>query len=62
MHTKKKSRVGLKNFVNASHGWDRINLEVISARSWQKRTIPLEIHWDLPEKFKENGGVEVERL
>ena len=41
--TQEKSGVGRRNFVDASHGWDSINLEVTGARSWQKRTVPL--HW-----------------
>ena len=46
--TQEKSDVGRRNFVDAFHGWDSMNLEVIGARSWQKRTIPLDIHQDWP--------------
>ena len=46
--TQEKSGVGRRKFVDASHGWDSMNLEVIGARSWQKRTIPLDIHLDWP--------------
>ena len=40
--TQEKSGVGRRNFVDASHGWDSINLEVTGARSWQKRTVTLD--------------------
>ena len=40
--TQEKSGVGRRNFVDASQGWDSMNMEVIDARSWQKRTVALD--------------------